>query len=74
MLNNSKRGFHDMFTRTYGIIYERNSHIFKELFEELEKYYNKGQTDLRETMDNFFNILYQRMFSVMNAQYVFDDK
>lgn len=25
-------------------------------------------------MDNFFNILYQKMFTVMNSQYQFDDK
>jgi glypican 4 (K-glypican) len=25
-------------------------------------------------MENFFNTLYQKMFTVLNAQYEFDDK
>jgi glypican 4 (K-glypican) len=40
----------------------------------LERYYTKGQVDLGEAMENFFNTLYQKMFTVLNAQYDFDDK
>lgn len=32
------------------------------------------QVDLDEAMDNFFNILYQKMFTVLNSQYSFDNK
>lgn len=74
LLATSKRDFHDMFKRTYGIIYEQNSYVFTDLFEELERYYMKGQVDLGEAMENFFNTLYQKMFIVLNAQYDFDDK
>jgi hypothetical protein len=74
MLANSKREFHDMFKKTYGIIYEQNSYVFTDLFEELERYYAKGRVDLAEAMDNFFNTLYQKMFTVLNAQYSFNDK
>ncbi|XP_014294388.1 glypican-6 [Halyomorpha halys] len=74
MLNKSKRDFHDMFTKTYGIIYEQNSYVFTDLFKELEKYYATGQVDLVDAMDDFFNTLYQKMFTVLNAQYTFDDK
>lgn len=63
-----------MFKRTYGIIYEQNSYVFTDLFEVLEHYYAKGKVDLLETMENFFNILYQKMFTVLNAQYRFDDR
>lgn len=63
-----------MFKRTYGIIYEQNSYVFSELFGELEKYYLHGQVDLAESLDTFFNVLYQKMFTVLNAQYTFDDK
>nr|CAD7603421.1 unnamed protein product [Timema genevievae] len=74
LLSQSKRDFHEMFKRTYGILYEQNSYVFTDLFEELERYYSKGQVDLAEAMDNFFNTLYQKMFTVLNAQYSFDDK
>lgn len=74
MLTNSKKEFHEMFKRTYGIIYVQNSYVFTDLFQELENYYNKGQVDLAEAMDNFFSVLYQRMFTVINSQYHFDEK
>lgn len=31
------------------------------------------QVDLDETMDSFFNTLYQKMFTVLNSQYNFND-
>ncbi|XP_021938701.1 glypican-6 isoform X2 [Zootermopsis nevadensis] len=74
LLATSKREFHDMFKRTYGIIYEQNSYVFTDLFEELERYYTKGQVDLGEAMETFFSTLYQKMFTVLNAQYDFDEK
>uniref|UniRef100_A0A182SJR9 Glypican n=1 Tax=Anopheles maculatus TaxID=74869 RepID=A0A182SJR9_9DIPT len=63
-----------MFKRTYGTIYEQNSYVFADLFAELERYYAHGKVDLSETMDHFFNILFQKMFTVLNAQYTFDNK
>ncbi|XP_044752038.1 glypican-6 [Coccinella septempunctata] len=74
MMSNSKREFHDMFERTYGKIYLQNSDVFSDFFSELETYYKKGSVRLSETMDNFFGILYQRMFTVINSQYDLDDK
>lgn len=74
MLANSKAEFHEMFKRTYGVIYEQNSYVFSDLFNELENYYIRGKVDLAEAMDSFFNTLYQKMFTVLNAQYKFDDK
>jgi len=74
LLENSKRDFHDMFKKTYGTIYEQNSEVFTDLFQDLEDYYSKGKLDLEEAMNHFFMSLYQRMFTVMNAQYPFDDK
>uniref|UniRef100_A0A224XLT2 Putative heparin sulfate cell surface proteoglycan n=1 Tax=Panstrongylus lignarius TaxID=156445 RepID=A0A224XLT2_9HEMI len=73
MMVNAKSDFHEMFKKTYGIIYEQNSYVFTDLFEELEKYYTGGQVDLTEAMDNFFTTLYQKMFTVLNAQYHFTD-
>ena len=63
-----------MFKRTYGILYEQNSEVFTDLFRDLEDYYARGKLDLEEAMDHFFTALYQRMFTVLNAQFRFDDK
>lgn len=63
-----------MFIRTYGVIYERNSYVFSDLFKELETYFANGRVDLLEVMDKFFNTLYQKMFTVLNTQYTFDEK
>lgn len=70
----SKREFHSMFQRTYGIIYEQNAYVFADLFGELEKYYSNGRVDLVKAMDLFFNKLYQKMFTVLNAQFAFDER
>ncbi|XP_015110574.1 glypican-6 [Diachasma alloeum] len=74
LLATSKKGFHEMFKKTYGILYEQNAYVFTDLFKELESYYTKGTVNLDEAMDNFFNTLYQKMFTVLNGQYNFDDK
>uniref|UniRef100_A0A182VQ36 Glypican n=1 Tax=Anopheles minimus TaxID=112268 RepID=A0A182VQ36_9DIPT len=74
LLSQSKHEFHAMFKRTYGTIYEQNSGVFADLFAELERYYAHGKVDLSETMDHFFNILFQKMFTVLNSQYTFDNK
>jgi len=62
-----------MFKHTYGIIYERNSYVFTDLFDKLEQYYSKGNVDLLESLDDFFNRLYVKMFTVLNVQYAFND-
>ncbi|XP_011503650.1 PREDICTED: glypican-6 isoform X2 [Ceratosolen solmsi marchali] len=74
LLKTSKRSFHEMFKKTYGILYEQNAYVFIDLFRELEKYYTKGLVDLDDVMDTFFNTLYQKMFTVLNSQYKFDNK
>jgi len=42
LLAASKRGFHEMFKKTYGMIYEQNAYVFTDFFKELENYYAKG--------------------------------
>ncbi|KAL0118922.1 hypothetical protein PUN28_009507 [Cardiocondyla obscurior] len=74
LLAASKRGFHEMFKKTYGILYEQNAYVFTDFFKELENYYAKGTVDLSESLDSFFNTLYQKMFTVLNSQYTFDNK
>ncbi|KAG8230058.1 hypothetical protein J437_LFUL009642 [Ladona fulva] len=74
LLSTSKKDFDDMFKRTYGIIYEQNSYVFTDLFEQLERYYTRGRIELSDAMDNFFATLYQKMFTVLNQQYHFSAK
>lgn len=63
-----------MFKKTYGMVYEQNSYVFSDFFGELERYYTNGKSNLGDVMESFFNILYQKMFTVLNTQYKFDDK
>lgn len=74
MLTKSEKAFHDMFKKTYGIVYEANSYLFTDLFHEFEMYYENGNVDLSKVLESFFNALYQKMFTVLNQQYSFDDK
>lgn len=74
LLVESKKEFHAMFKRTYGAIYEQNSYVFSDLFVELEMYYTWGQVNLSKVLDEFFNKLYQKMFTVLNSQFSYDDK
>ncbi|CAG2163804.1 unnamed protein product [Oppiella nova] len=74
LLKTSKRDFHQMFLQTYGLLYERHSSIFTDMFKDLEDYYSSGSVDLSDAMDMFFHRLYQKMFQVLNSQYKFDDK
>ncbi|XP_076033763.1 glypican dally-like [Oratosquilla oratoria] len=74
LLMHSKTSFDDMFRRTYGVIYEQNSYVFTDLYESLEDYYTNGQVKLQDSMNAFFNKLYQRMFVVYNQQYRFDPR
>ncbi|KOB68274.1 putative heparin sulfate cell surface proteoglycan, partial [Operophtera brumata] len=74
LLKLSREEFHSMFKRTYGMIYEQHSYVFEQLFEQLERYYARGDTNFSVMMDGFFGILYEKMFTVLNSQYQFDEK
>ncbi|CAH0600178.1 unnamed protein product [Chrysodeixis includens] len=74
LLKQSREEFHMMFKRTYGMIYEQHSYVFEQLFEQLERYYTRGDTNFDVMMDGFFSILYNKMFTVLNSQYEFDEK
>jgi len=74
LLSASKLNFHRLFRKTYGIIYIKNSDVFIDFFKDLESYYDQGQVDLDSALNRFFTSLYQRMFTVYNAQYKFDSR
>ena len=72
LLDNAKRDLHDMFVRTYGLLYQQNSHVFTDLFNDLRKYYKGSDINLLDALDNFFSTLMQKMFELLNSQYSFD--
>lgn len=42
LLENSKKDLHEMFVRTYGLLYQQNAEVFSKLFRDLKLYY-KGE-------------------------------
>lgn len=54
LLNFSRKSFDEMFSKTYGILYQQNAYVFTNLYDNLEKYYKDGELDLQDTMDSFF--------------------
>lgn len=61
-----------MFVRTYGLLYQQNSFVFTDLFEDLNDYYKGRDINLLDALDRFFSTLFQKMFELLNAQYTFD--
>ena len=64
LIKDSQRQLHDIFTRTYGVLYERNAFLFREYFRQLKDYYFKGENNLQEDTLRFFSQLYEKMFQV----------
>ena len=71
-MDRSAADLHDMFTRTYGQLYQQNAHIFTALFADLRAYYFGTDLDLGSAIDAFFDTLMLRMFRLLNAQYAFN--
>jgi len=63
-----------MFTRTYGILYQQNAQVFSELFHDLRTYFRGSQLNLDRVLDGFFSSLLLKMFTLLNGQYVFDER
>lgn len=55
-----------MFLQTYGGFYERHADVFSALFDNLTDYYTTGRTDVSDSLDEFYETLYRRMFTIMN--------
>ena len=68
LLNKAQREFHDMFTRTYGVMYQNNAQVFQNYFNDLKVYYDKGILNPVDSTNSFFNSLYQKMFKVCMKQ------
>ena len=64
IFGDSERQFHNTFRQTYGHLYDANAFLFQEYFQELRKYYRRGNENLFETTNKLFIKLYQKMFQV----------
>ena len=73
LLENARTDLHEMFDRTYGLLYRQNSYVFTDLFDDLRNYYRGSNINLVEALDTFFSTLLQKMFELLNAQYSFDE-
>lgn len=74
LLQNAKKDLHEMFVRTYGLLYRENAEIFTQLFDDLLEYYKGTDKSLTNTLDSFFENLLSRMFQLLNVQHKFDDQ
>lgn len=75
LLTNAEKSLHDMFVRTYGVMYVKNSELFKHFFHELQRYYTSGgaAVHLDTMLSEFWAELLERMFRLVNVQYEFSD-
>ncbi|XP_041350171.1 glypican-6-like [Gigantopelta aegis] len=74
LLDKARQDLHEMFVKTYGLLYQQNAQIFSDLFDDLRGYYKGKDKNLMDVMDNFFSRLLQKMFELLNRQYDFDDE
>uniref|UniRef100_A0A3P9MI70 Glypican 6b n=1 Tax=Oryzias latipes TaxID=8090 RepID=A0A3P9MI70_ORYLA len=70
LLENTERSLHEMFQKTYGKPYLQNAEVFVNLFAELKRYYTGGNVNLEEMLNDFWSQLLERMFMLLNSQYV----
>ena len=63
-----------MLIKRYGLLYEQNAQLFLDLFHDLQTYFRTGSVDLTDALDIFFEMLFQRVFTLFNAQYEFDEE
>uniref|UniRef100_A0A8C7U1R0 Glypican 6b n=1 Tax=Oncorhynchus mykiss TaxID=8022 RepID=A0A8C7U1R0_ONCMY len=70
LLENTEKSLNEMFVRTYGKPYMQNSEVFQNLFAELKRYYTGGNVNLEEMLNDFWSRLLERMFTLLNSQYV----
>lgn len=72
LVENSTKELHEMFQRTYGLLYLQNSQIFADLFHNLRNFFRVRDIDLQDVLEKFFSVLFQRMFALLNTSYDFD--
>lgn len=70
----SSSDLHNMFVKTYGLLYQQNSDIFFDLFQNFHWYFKgTGNVQLPKALKKFFSTLLQRIFILLNAHHEFND-
>lgn len=74
MLDQSSSDLHNMFVKTYGLLYQQNSDIFIDLFQNFHSYFKgTGNVKLTKVLKRFFSDLLQRIFILLNAHHDFNE-
>ena len=73
LIEKSKSDLNEMFLQTYGDLYQQNSLMFQDLFRDIRAYYNGATVNLTLVLNEFFSTLLQRMFTLMNHQYIYTE-
>nr|XP_015207228.1 PREDICTED: glypican-4-like [Lepisosteus oculatus] len=73
LLDKAGLSLHNMFVRTYGLMYVENAELFKHFFQELRRYYVAGGVSLEQMLAEFWAELLERMFRLLNVQHSFSD-
>lgn len=60
-----------MFRKLYGSRFEENYEIFNELFKTFQAYHEKGEVDLEQALNDFFEKLFVRLFKMLNPNFKF---
>ncbi|CAL9706535.1 unnamed protein product [Knipowitschia caucasica] len=74
LIDVSEKSMNQMFTKTYGKLFTQNALVFQELFVELRRYYSGGSVSLSEVLSDFWSRLVERVFSLVNPQYHFNEE
>ncbi|XP_062902213.1 glypican-1-like isoform X1 [Mobula hypostoma] len=69
LLDQSEKNLHRKFTHMYGLHYFENSKIFKDLFNDLRRYYKGANMNLEEVLNEFWSRLMERQFKHQNPHY-----
>jgi hypothetical protein len=63
-----------MFVKTYGLLYQQNSHVFTSLFQDLRSYYKGKDMSLTSALEHFFKRLFSKMFELLSVPHKFSDQ
>ncbi len=73
LIENSYTDLDKLYTRTYQDKYTNHKAIFRHLFTKLAEYINgTEQMDLKQLVDSWFSMLYQKVYMISNENSVYD--
>lgn len=74
VIQTGHKEFDMMFQRLYGPRYKENYEIFNDLFKGIASYHEKEEQNLENTLDDFFEKLFVRLFKMLNPNFQFQDE